>query len=195
MKWMKSDHWGLMEVTMLSRSSAVTPVTDEWFQRMEIKKRQQTTEERWWWRWRMPISFYLQVWTFVMQLRECVCARMCVCVSAHKNMKTHFVPFPIASGFFLLLVPVLSNEFPLNQFNRNVFICAVKSKRKFFDIKARMLHMNACATPSMGILLIICCCFHSIQKLFPVPFRPTYFSFFLLLLDQFVKRNEINLNW
>lgn len=196
---------------MLSGSSLFTPVTDEWFHRTEIKKGSRADNRK------AMMTMMKNVispgtrflCTFHNSVHVCVCVRYIASMFEFRHQKKHeilFCAFPIASGFFhslaysfvaaLVFVAVVQcTHIPLNQFNRNVNLF-VKKHRKFFDIKVRMLHMYACASPSISILLIICCC--SLLKLFPVPLFPSFFSFipsllFFVLSVQFMKWNEIKL--
>jgi hypothetical protein len=120
-------------------------------------------------------------------------------------MKIHFVPFPIVSGFFRSpILPLLSFAFacfplfniPLNQFNRNVFICEIKSKEKFFDIKVRMLHMYASILDGYFVDYLLPLPFLSTRTISSSIsfFLSTFCNSFLLLFHKFMKRNKINLN-
>lgn len=59
-----------------------------------------------------------------------------------------------------------------------------------------MLHMYACASPTMGILLIICCCFvfskFSLPKLFPVSSNVFLFLTSIQIVHE-MKRNKLEL--
>lgn len=158
--------------------SLFTPVTDEWFHRMEIKQKGNDDGDE--------ECFFHSIARY--SHRFCMHRSMwnrCVCVGSEN--KNSFCAFADRFGFRSLLSSffaafcwlTLLNSLPLNQFNRNAFICE-KSGGKFFDIKVRMLRMYACASPTrldgyfvdcLLPLLLLLPHFRSLHQLFPVPFR------------------------
>ena len=125
-----------------------TPVTDEWFHRMEIKREKAAGRQH-----KKTTAMMMKNVYFILSpgkcfsctiLRVSVCLYECAYVwhlclyLGLKNMKIHFCAFSDRFGFLssrsllfaVLLWSFVAQCIPLNQFNRNVFICWEKASKK-----------------------------------------------------------------